>query len=282
MELWKQWYAAATGAWSSALGGDFARYMDPFGLYRELPPKAPEGARGSPSAGPTGMADPLKLWQQWLSMMLGAWSRDAAGGMDPSGLAKRWAEMMDEARARLEGGKAAVPDPFELFRQWYEGTSEPWSRMLAGVIASEPYVAAVSRFLEGYTAYVKAVHGASEAYISALQLPTRADVARVAGLVVALEDKVDRIEDALEASSEASPRAAPAGSPEDLEGRIRRIEDKLDRLLTAIGQVEARNGSRPQAATNGATRPARKSNGSTRARRTAREANSSEPNTSAT
>ncbi|TCJ16189.1 hypothetical protein E0L93_10890 [Rubrobacter taiwanensis] len=76
----------------------------------------------------------------------------------------------------------------------------------------------------------------SEEYWRNLQLPTRSDIARVASLVIALEDKVDRMEEELETE------AAGSGRMEDMERRIERVEQKLDRLLAAVERLESSNG----------------------------------------
>src|SRR5947209_13414074 len=92
------------------------------------------------------------------------------------------------------------PDPFTFFREWYNATSETWSKAAEEAVGSEQFMELNKRFLESYSAFYKTFRLANEEYFRNLQLPTRSDITRVAELVVALEEKVDRIEDTLEDS----------------------------------------------------------------------------------
>jgi pyruvate/2-oxoglutarate dehydrogenase complex dihydrolipoamide acyltransferase (E2) component len=89
----------------------------------------------------------------------------------------------------------------------------------------------------------------SEDYLKNLQLPVRSDITRIAGLVVNLEEKVDRIEEVLEDFEYGYAEPATTESVKELETRLDRVEGKLDRLLAAL-EGGARDGG-PQAETNG-------------------------------
>ncbi len=52
--------------------------------------------------------------------------------------------------------------------------------------------------LESYASFFKTFRRANEEFFQNLQLPTRSDIARIAELVIALEEKVDQIDDALD------------------------------------------------------------------------------------
>ena len=107
-------------------------------------------------------------------------------------------EMMEEARAKVLAGEDLPADPLTLALEWYNATSETWSKFAGDLIGTEGFVEAASRFLQSYTGFVKTFRYLCEEYLRNIQLPTRADVARVAGLVVALEDKVDHLEEAFD------------------------------------------------------------------------------------
>jgi pyruvate/2-oxoglutarate dehydrogenase complex dihydrolipoamide acyltransferase (E2) component len=77
----------------------------------------------------------------------------------------------------------------------------------------------------------------------------RSDVTRVAGLVVALEDKVDRLEEAFEdfEYGYAEPATAESVGNVDnrlanLEKRLEGVEGKLDQLLTALENAPENGG----------------------------------------
>ncbi|MCA3748672.1 MAG: E3 binding domain-containing protein, partial [Rubrobacter sp.] len=89
-----------------------------------------------------------------------------------------------------------------------------------------------------------------------MQLPTRSDISRVASLVVALEEKVDRIEETFEDFEYRSARPATEERVAELEERLGRVEEKLDRLLGAVeegpgGAVRATEAARREAAERG-------------------------------
>lgn len=83
-------------------------------------------------------------------------------------------------------------------------------------------------FLESYSYLISALRDTSEAYASALHMPTLSDITRVAELVVNLEEKVDRIEDTIELMKEQTPPdSATMAKITDLEQRLNQIESKL-------------------------------------------------------
>ncbi len=211
--------------------------------------------------------DPTELWRQWY---------DAT--------AKAWSGLLDGSK---ESGRLFPMDPFTFFKQWYDAASEAWSKATGDVIGSEKFVEAASQFLESYASFYKAFRRANEEYFRNLQLPTRSDIARVAELVIALEEKVDQVEDAFENYEEkyAQPATAmaeslasveqrldtveqrlenlpaalqDAGSLGELQERLGRVESKLDSLLATLERRETREQEQPAPATTGAGRQARR------------------------
>jgi len=174
--------------------------------------------------------DPTELWKQWYETS-----------------SNQWLEMMEEARAKMLAGESLPTDPFTFFKQWYEATSETWSKVVGDVIGTEKFVEATSRFLESYTSFARTLRRTNEEYFRNLQLPTRSDIARVAELVVALEEKVDRIEDAFEEFQEG-PQVAISEVVEGLSKRLDRVESKLDKVLAAL-EKNAAKASRSTGAT---------------------------------
>src|SRR5579884_2165301 len=93
-------------------------------------------------------------------------------------------------QAMPEGAKETFPlDPFTFFREWYNATSETWSKAAENVVGSDQFMEFNKRFLESYSTFYKTFRQANEEYFRNLQLPTRSDIARVAELIVALEEK---------------------------------------------------------------------------------------------
>jgi polyhydroxyalkanoic acid synthase PhaR subunit len=157
-------------------------------------------------------------------------------------MAPRWMEMLDQVRANLMSVESFPKDPLELTVQWYNATSGPLSELVQDVIEREEFLEPASRWLQNYASLYKVFRDRSEEHLRSLQLPVRSDIARVAGLVVALEDKVDRIEEAFEDFEYGYAKPATAEEVAGLEERLDRVEGKLDRLLSALENGAANNG----------------------------------------
>ena len=97
----------------------------------------------------------------------------------------------------------------------------------------EAYLEISKRSLDYYAVFDGIFRRASEQFFGSLRLPTVADTTQMAGLIVNLDDRVDRVEEMLEDFEERLERVE-----EKLEG-LDRIEDKLDRLLAATSEESA-------------------------------------------
>lgn len=240
-DLWKEWYETASRMWSRML-------VDPYGLYRywfdlmeRSRDRVEEGVGAGSMPGMGGVPGPdgtevRESMKRWMDKSAETYRETASASLDALKLAPRWMQMMEEVRENLMKAESLPADPMAAMLQWYNATSGPFSRFLEDVIQREEFLEASSRFFEHYTSAYKVMRRTSEEYWRNLQLPTRSDIARVASLVIALEDKVDRMEEELETE------AAGSGRMEDMERRIERVEQKLDRLLAAVERLESSNG----------------------------------------
>jgi|SRR5947209_1771911 len=236
MELWKQWYDSSTRMWSNLMEGGKESYIDPYGLYHSWLKGVNEATgqvKDASTAPPFSGLDIQELWKQWFDATTQVWRKATETGADPSGLTSQWLKLMEESRARLMAGEAgdALPtDPFSFFKQWYDATSESWSRIVGETFGNEKFIEAASQFLESYTSFYHTLRHSSEEYLRNLQLASRSDIARVAGLVVALEEKVDHIEEALGDFADGSFHIATDES-------LRKLADNLDRVEGSIGAL---------------------------------------------
>jgi polyhydroxyalkanoic acid synthase PhaR subunit len=264
-ELWRQWMESGSKVWSEMAGAQ-GRQVDPYGAYRrwfEVVREMQEriiGAVPEPVAGNPGVND---LWRRWFELSADSWKKSAEMGQSAIELLPRWMQMLDEARTNLLAGGAPPRDPLQLATQWYNATSGPFSDFVGDVIEREEFLEPSSRFLQSYASFYKVFKRDSEEYLKNLQLPVRSDISRIAGLVVNLEEKVDRIEEVLEDFEYGYAEPATTESIKRLEKRLDRVEGKLDRLLAALegstqdGEAET-NGSRVEVrATDAARRKAR-------------------------
>lgn len=187
---------------------------------------------------PFSPPDPTGMSKQWFNAALQSWLQIAEmGAVGPPGFSEHWQQMVGEACATMQS--EGVPEQqFVLLKQWYDANSERWSKAVAEVIGTEQFAEAMSRGLESYMSFAEMFRRASEQYFSMLQLATRSDIARVAALVVKLEEKVDRIEDTfIEVEDGTSPLASGAAISK-LEERLERVESKLERVLAALEKKE--------------------------------------------
>ena len=253
-DLWRQWYEASTRLWSDAARGAQGGYANPADFYRQwfegaremqerMIGAAPQAVEGNP-----GMQDMMQRWQE---ASAATWQKGAELGQNALDLLPRWTQMLEEARDNLLAGGSLPTDPLKFATRWYNATSGPFSDFVGDVIESEEFLEPSSQFLQSYASFYKVFKRNSEEYLKNLQLPVRSDITRVAGLVINLEDKVDRIEEVLEDFEYTPAKPATADSVEALEGRLDRVEGKLDRLLAALESGNGAAQAEVPAGTNG-------------------------------
>ncbi len=258
-ELWRRWFETGTRAWVDMLQGE--GYSDPFGLYRqwfegaEIARRQMTGATVANGTESARKADPRELWRRWFDAGVESWEKSAELGGEMMNITPRYFEMLEQARTNLMNAGSFPKDPLEFAVQWYNATSGPFSEFIQDVIEREEFLEPASEWLEHYASFYKLFARRSEEYLKSLQVPVRSDITRVAGLVVALEDKVDRLEEAFEEFEYGYAKPATAEELGELEKRFDRVEGKLDRLLAALDNGNAQNGA-PEA-TDAARRKAR-------------------------
>jgi len=266
MELWEKWYETAARGWSNIRDDSKENYMDPYVFYRNWMKsvgKAQELMQEQLKACSFGTMDPREAWKRWFETMTDMLEKSSVRGADPLGLTTQWLEMMEEARARIMADANIPADPFTLMKQWYDATNESWATVIGNIIGTEKFVESAGQFLESYASLYRTFRRANEEFFSNLQLPTRSDIARVAELVIEVENKVESIEDALESFEDNYARAIPDNLKErleqverkidalpgtfqklttvdGLEKRLDRVENKLDKLLVALEKIKVK------------------------------------------
>ena len=267
MELWKQWFETGAKAWSDMFAGARGNYADPFGLYQQwfnnlenAREQLVESSRNSPVASSFGAmtnnpmlaalnpaaatqgttsgqapanaapAQVHNLWEQWFEAVSDSCQESAELGREGVELAPRWVEMFGQIWNNFLSADGYPTDPLQLVTRWYNATSGPFSEFAGEVIEREEILKVTSRYLRNYSTFYKVFRRDSERYLKGLQIPVRSDITRVAGLVVGLEDKVDRLEEAFEEFEYGYAKPATAESLEGIEERIERFEGMLERI----------------------------------------------------
>jgi hypothetical protein len=120
----------------------------------------------------------------------------------------------------LLAGSPLTIDPFTLFKEWYDTTSEQWSKIVEEAISSKEFLASTRPFMESFSLITNVFRQANVEFFKQLQLPTTLDIASVAELVVHLEEKVEALEDALETIEESMTTFATLDALADLKTRV--------------------------------------------------------------
>ncbi len=192
--------------------------LEPMRLFlRSL--QAAMGAAGPATARPPQL-DAAHVARQWLAALGGPWAGAAAAAAPPD----LW--------ARLLGVPNAGADLTDVWSHWYAANSEALARALDELLRAPEFVGASARALDEYASAVAAQRRAAETAARALPFATRADVTRLARLVIATEEKLDRVLDAGQAAA-GDEAVGLTASVTSLAGRLDAIEAKLDRLIAA-------------------------------------------------
>jgi exonuclease VII small subunit len=176
------------------------------------------------------VAEAQNLWKQWFEANQEFWQKATKVGEEAVDLAPRWFAMLDQIRNNLLSAEGYPTDPLQFATRWYNATSGPLSDFVGDLIEREEILDVSSQFLQNYASFYKVFRRNSEEYLKGLSVPVRSDITRVAGLVVALEDKMDRLEEAFEDFEYGYASPATAESVQGIEERIGRLEDTLERV----------------------------------------------------
>jgi hypothetical protein len=194
------------------------------------------GTGGSPQM-PVAGVDPGDAWRKWFEATSEAWQKSADFGSEVIGVTPRWMQMIAQSRDNMMAAQNFPKDPLEFAVQWYNATSGPLSEFVQDVIEREEFLAQSSRFMRNYASLYKIFSRNSEQYFRFFQLPVRSDITRVAQLVIGLEDKVDRLEEAFEDFEYGYAQPATAEAVGSLDNRLTNIQRKLNDNARAVDEA---------------------------------------------
>jgi len=183
------------------------------------------------------VAEAQNLWKQWFEANQYSWQKAIGIGQEAIDLAPRWFTMLDQIRNNLLSAEGYPTDPLQFSTRWYNATSGPLSDFVGDLIEREEILDVSSQFMQNYASFYKVFRRNSEEYLKGVSLPVRSDITRVAGLVVALEDKMDRLEEAFEDFEYGYASPATAESVQGVDERIGRLEDSLGRVEGGAGDA---------------------------------------------
>ena len=205
---------------------------DPYGLYRRWF-ETWGGTRDGGAGARVGSDEIEELWRRWFAGTAKGFQGENGNGQ-AGGLGPLWEQMAESFRKEAASGEARSKDPVEFFLRWYGETNEKWTQIADGLLKKEEVLETNARLQEDLARSQGELRQASEKTLKNLQMPSRSDVARVAKLVVGVENKVDKIEEAFGDFVYGGLRPATAESVGGLEERMDKLEDKMDRILAAL------------------------------------------------
>ena len=141
----------------------------------------------------------FELWKKQLDEGTQAWARPILD----HGL-QTW--------ARLFSQTPVTPDLMGQWKQFLDQWIEAWSRVLGQVMGTEAFAQMMGRSLDQWLTVQgparKAAEQSLESALGALNLPSRAQVTALAKQLVELDERLERIEDAIDALGKRPSAAA--------------------------------------------------------------------------
>jgi hypothetical protein len=150
----------------------------------------------------------FEMWRKQLEEGAAAWGKllsppTAPPPTDPMAF---WRPMVDQwvqASARAFAQTPMTPDVMAQWKQFLDQSIDAWSRALGQAMGTEAFAQMLGRYLDQWlvaTAPVKkATDQAIDQTLGALNLASRSQLTAVARQIVELEERVERIEEAVNA-----------------------------------------------------------------------------------
>jgi polyhydroxyalkanoic acid synthase PhaR subunit len=136
-----------------------------------------------------------------------------------------------------------TPDLFKTWKELYDRSEEFWSKPMHDMLGSESFVGWMTAVREQTLTHKQMSRENLEQYWESLRLPSKTDLARLAGQVVNLEAKVEALDDRLDLME---------GKLDALFARLDVVLERLDAKATvrvpepaAIVETEAPKSKRP-------------------------------------
>lgn len=211
---------------STNSGGE-KRYADPHGLYRRWFETWEEAREGETKTS-VGADEIEEMWRRWFR-----------GSSSAESLGPLWDRMARSIKEETLSGGSLPEDPVESFLQWYEATSEEWVKAADELLDKSEFLESNANLQQDKARSHQKLKKTSEETLKKLRIPSRSDVAGVAKLIVGVENKLDRIEEAFGEFVYGGSEPATAESVRGLEERMEHLEDKMDQILAALEKGES-------------------------------------------
>jgi polyhydroxyalkanoic acid synthase PhaR subunit len=130
-------------------------------------------------------------------------------------------------------------DPLTMWRNYSEKNEEIYSKFLQDIVHTSAFAQTLGRSSSSAARYRSAVKEAAKLYLEAADMPTRDDVTRLAAQVVALDAKLDDMNDNLSDSIDVLPKTLlkVTGALEGLTARLESLESQVKHQSETQAQI---------------------------------------------
>lgn len=150
----------------------------------------------------------FELWRKQLEEGAAAWGKllspaSAPPPTDPMAFWRPMVEQWVQASARAFAQTPMTPDIMTQWKQFLDQSIEAWSRALGQAMNTEAFAQTLGRYLDQWLVasgpIKKATDQAIDQTLQTLNLASRSQLTAVARQIVELEERVERIEEAVNA-----------------------------------------------------------------------------------
>lgn len=128
------------------------------------------------------------------------------------------------------------PDPFRFWRELYGQNEATWGKVLEQGMGTEAFAQMIGQTLEAYVSFQKALRDSLNRQLETLNLPSRDDFGRLGAQLVALESKIDALDEKLD---ELQDRLK--GREQRLEALIKRLDEQDGKIVELNQGLEVRD-----------------------------------------
>jgi len=128
------------------------------------------------------------------------------------------------------------PNPYEIWKKMYFAAEDALSATVRESIKTQSFARMIDAMLDNYLTFLKLYTETTNKWAEAFPFATKYDVARVAELVVGLEEKVDNIE--LNFLEQMSRLANSLGKIADQSQTLLAVRSNEETLQSAIANIE--------------------------------------------
>jgi outer membrane murein-binding lipoprotein Lpp len=145
----------------------------------------------------------ITQWQQLTKEGMDAWLTMLTRAPQPD-ISQYWMPFFSQSMTPLAQllSQGASKDLLQLWKQFLDQGIDAWTRVLEQAMTSEGFVAAFGKSMDQYLGMLspaqKEMKKASEAYLIALGLPSRAQIAEMASQISWVESRIEELEEKIE------------------------------------------------------------------------------------